>query len=558
MLYDLSRRRSEITARLYLAFMMLATGAGLFGAAAASNGGMDVSVRNGGTFRVALAGGNWTIDPTLASPDAGVFALLDATCARLMTYPDSNPPKGYRLVREVARRYSVSPDGKKYTFVLRRGFRFSDGTRVRASAFSWAITRSLRLAAAGAENLGSDLVQDIAGAKAVAAGRAERVSGIIARGNRLVIRLVRPLPEFPARLTLFCAVPPGLPVNPEGVETFHAAGPYYVAENVRARRIVLRRNKFYGGSRPWHVTSIVADGQAGDYAEVVDRIHQGLADWGWAPSLLFFDPSRGIVAKYGLNKSRFWVRPGLTLHHYPFNNHRRLFRNNPSLRRAVNFAVNRPAIRRQLVGVALGGRLTDQYLPPGLPGFRDARIYPLEAGPKLKRAKALARGHLHGGKAVLYVPNRPFLLSAAHVIARNLAKIGLDVEVTALPAGPVYYERLADPDEPWDIAFAGWTADHLDPFTYLNELFDARFIGVSNVGRFNVSRYNRLLRQADARKGAARYRAYGALDVQLASKAAPSVAIQWATEATLVSANVDKRCIVLRPTLDVAVACLKP
>ena len=542
------RRRSGVS------LAMFALGFGLIAVSVAHGGASGGAIRNGGTFRVALVGYGWNIDPALVSPDPAVFALLDATCARLMTYPDRNPPRGYGLVREVAARYGVSRDGRTYTFVLRRGFRFSDGTRVRASAFSWAITRSLRLQAAGADNLGSALVQDIVGAKAVAEGRAATVSGIRASGYRLVIRLVRPLPEFPARLTNFCATPPGLPVDPEGQATFHAAGPYYVAEHARGRRIVLRRNRFYGGSRPRHVESIVADGQADSPGEVVDRIQQGSADWGWAHPVFLLDPSRRLIARYGRNKARFWVKPGLIFTHYPLNNRRPLFRNNPWLRRAVNYAVNRPAIRRQLVGGKLGATLTDQYLPPGLPGFRDARIYPLEKGPNLKRARALARGHRRGGKAVLLTPDFPVPVSAAQVIRRNLARIGLDVKVTALPASS-YYDRLFAGDEPWDIASATWVPDHLDPFAYLNEMFDSR--GAANVGRFNVARYNRLLRRADATKGAARYRAYGALDVQLARHAAPTVAIQYVNAATLVSARVDPRCIVLRPDLDLTAVCLK-
>ena len=52
-------------------------------------------------------------------------------CARLMNFPDTPPPAALRLVPEVAAAYPrVSSDGKTYTFTLRSGFRFSDGTPV--------------------------------------------------------------------------------------------------------------------------------------------------------------------------------------------------------------------------------------------------------------------------------------------------------------------------------------------------------------------------------------------------------------------------------------------
>ena len=400
---------SRAKVRVTLSCAMLAAGAALLiGAAVAHGGAADASIRNGGEFRVALVGGTGNIDPSLVDPNGALIALLDTTCARLMAYPDKAPPQGYRLVPEVAvRPPTVSSDGKTYTFVLSRRFRFSDRTRVRPSAFEWAITRTLRLAASGAENakLGAALVREIVGARAVAEGRAQDVTGIRIRNNRLIIKLNERVPSFPGRLTLFCAVPPNLPVNPEGVEEFHAAGPYYVAEHVRGRRIVLRRNRFYGGSRPRHVASLVAEPQASGFADVPDRIREGRADWGWAPSRAFFDPREGLIERYGVNRSQFWVRPGLTLVHYQFNTRRGLFRNNARLRRAANFAINRFAVRRQLVGVARAASLTDQYLPPGLPAFRDARIYPFKGN--LRKARALARGHLRNRKVALYTFNVP-------------------------------------------------------------------------------------------------------------------------------------------------------
>lgn len=537
--------------RTALSLAMLVTGAGLLAAAAAHGDDAGSSIRKGGTFRIAFVGRMGNIDPALV--DFNLIPLLDATCARLMTYPDKPPPAGFRLTPEVASRYSVSRDGKRFTFILKGGFRFSNGDPVRASAFARAITRTLELKTGD----GPALVQDIVGADRVQQGSAKTAAGIVARGNRLVIRLTRPTPAFPARMSApwFCAVPPALPADPEGVTRFHAAGPYYVHEFVRERRLILRRNPYYRGSRPHHVASFVVDGQAASFDDVLDQIERGTADWGFAPARFHFAPERRLVAKYGVNKSRFFLKPGLVFRHYHFNFSRPLFRNNPRLRRAVNFAVNRSALRREAEG-PLGSRLTDQYLPPWLPEFRDARIYPLQR-PDLRKARALARGHTRSGKAVLYTFDLPPFIAAGQIIKRNLATIGLDVEVKGIPP-PAYFQRLiGNPTEPWDIAFADWAPDHLDPYTYLNALLDGQFIRGVNLSHFDSPKYNRLLRRTARLQGTARYRAYGALDVQLARDAAPMVAVGYLNEATLVSKRVDRRCIVLRPTLVLNAVCLK-
>src|SRR5262245_62076220 len=114
---------------------MLAIGAGLLGAAAAHGEGAraTVKVREGGTF---LVSGFRSVDPAVGGDDA----VLDATCAHLMHYPDLAAPRGLRLEPEVATADPrVSNAGKTYTFTLSRTFRFSSGKRVGPKAFAWAI-----------------------------------------------------------------------------------------------------------------------------------------------------------------------------------------------------------------------------------------------------------------------------------------------------------------------------------------------------------------------------------------------------------------------------------
>jgi len=270
---------------------------------------------------------------------------------------------------------------------------------------------------------------------------------------------------------------------------------------------------------------------------------------------LYFNPALRLVAKYGINRSRFWVKPGTTFRAFALNTARPLFRNNRALRRAVNYAVDRAAIRRLTPGGARVAHATDQYLPPVVPGFRDVRIYPLNH-PNAKRAKSLARGHMRDGKVVIYTANRgpPFLFGQE--LARDLEQVGFKVELKAIPPSG-YFDRLSAPQEPWDIAFIAWSADYLDPYSYLNVLLDGQFVGETNYSRFNSPTYNRLLRRAARLRGRARYSAYEKLDVRLARDAAPMIALDYLNEATFVSRRVDPRCIVLRPKLDLAAICLK-
>ena len=496
----------------------------------------------GGTVRVLYRGTDIdSLDPALAySVAAGV--LIDATCARLMQYVDG------RVEPEVAAHAPrVSHDGKTYTFRLRNSFRFNDGTPVRASAFSRAIDRTL---APRVRSPWSAYTRDIVGAKSVLAGRTQTAAGVTARGNVLVVRLTHPVPDFPARIAGFlCAVPPNLPADPEGVVVFPAAGPYYVADYRPDERLTLRRNPFYGGRRTHHVDAFDVDLRASSHEEVLDRIESGEVDWGWSLPQVYFDPARRLAAKYGVNKRQFFVQPGSGFRGYAFNTARPLFKDNPALRRAVSFAIDRAALR-----LAAGGRysstLTDQFLPPTMPGYKDVDIYPL-ARPDFRRARALARGHIRSGKVVLFAPDLPNHLAFAQSIKQNLAKIGLDVRITGIPLQAYFAKYMAR--GAYDLGFATWTPDYRDPSAVLNVQFDSRFIGATNWSRFHSPTYDRRLRSAARLRGDARYRTYGNLDVELARDVAPMLAVDLFNDAQLVS----KRIGCVNGPSDLAAICLR-
>ena len=488
-----------------------------------------------------------SLDPAIAY-GVGAWSLIDATCAPLLRPAGAaGSATDPALVPEVAAAQPrVSAGGTVYTFTVRPGFRFSDGTPVRASAFARAIHRTL---APGVPSPWRTYTGDIVGAGDVIAGRARTARGVVAHGTTLVVRLKRPIPEFPYRTTALCAVPPDLPADREGIGAFPAAGPYYVAEYRPGDTAVLRRNPFYGGRRPQHVDGFTADLRATSPDEVLDRVERGESDWGFALPEEYFDPGRRLAARYGVNRARFFVTPGTTTFGFVLNTARPLFRDNPQLRQAVNFAVDRAAIRRAS-GSELQSALTDQYLPPGFPGFRDARVYPLTK-PDLTRARRLARGNTRSGKAVLFTVDSPPRLAAAQSLRRDLAKIGLDVEIVGIPR-PAYFGRLGATGA-YDIGFRPWVPDYADPFSVLNVNFDGSFVGSMNWGRFDDRVVNRALREAAALRGAARLEAYAALDVRLARDAAPMIAVEALNDATLVSGRVG---CVTQP-FELAAVCLR-
>jgi peptide/nickel transport system substrate-binding protein len=531
--------------RLGLGGVMLVGGIVLLALAGTTRLAAAGGVPRGGTFRIiVLRDGFDSVDPAQAYMPAS-WALMDVSCALLLRRPDRPPPAGYRPVPEVAAGYpTVSDGGKTYRFTIRPGFRFSDGSPLTARNFAAAIGR---LRNPAVDSPGAQFARDVVGARAL--------------GPRtLVIRLSASSADFLARLTMpfFCPVPLGLPNDPEGIGApFSGAGPYYVASWNRGGELVAVRNPHYRGSRPQHVDRYtVRESESPDLFGALREVERGEADW-FAHILGVAESMRAeLIGRYGVNKSQYFVQRAPTLWYLALNTERPLFKNNARLRQAVNFAIDRPAVLRT-VGPR-SGNPTDQLLPPTMPGFRNAHLYPLKH-PNLSRAKALARGSTRNGKAVLYVFDIPARRVAGDVIRRNLAQIGLAVDVKTFPPSALY-SRVGTRGEPYDIVFAGWGADYIDPGNFLS-LLDGRTIrdrGNNNFAYFDSARFNRELDRANRLDGDERRRALGELDIRVLRDEAPIVPLYHPNNHLFVSKRVG--CIVLNNyvgTLNLGAVCLK-
>jgi ABC-type transport system substrate-binding protein len=222
----------------------------------------------------------------------------------------------------------------------------------------------------------------------------------------------------------------------------------------------------------------------------------------------------------------------------------------PRLRKAVNYAIDRPELAENY-GFGFTGKPTDQYIPPGIPGFEDAAIYPLD-GPDLAKARRLAGDERHD--AVLYTCNRPDCTSSTQILRSNLDAIGIDLEVHEFPED-VYFDALAAPDRPWDMARFGWAMDYADPFNFINSLYGPD--AVAEPSNFRDPGMWRRMEAASRLSGEERLRAYAGLDRDLAARAAPAAAVSSGTVDNFLSARMG--CEVLHPLygLDLAALCFR-
>lgn len=508
----------------------------------------------GGTAHFTESGKPDFLDPALAF-ELDSVQILNATCVKLLNYPDKPAPAGARLEPEAARSLpTVSDGGRTYTFRLRRGFRFSPPSheRVTARTFKFSIERSLSPTMQGSAR---GFMRDIVGAGPYIAGRARHISGVVVRGDTLTIHLARPAPDLLSRLALpfFCAVPLNTPLDPRGVRTIPAAGPYYVSAYTPGQGAVLVRNPNYSGGRPHHfdrmeiafeVKGTTADSEI--EAGKVDYDLLGVDSTDRARLLRRFGPGSGS-ARSGRHQLFTSVSPEVDS--VILNSTRGLFQD-PRLRRAASLALDRAALAEN--GNPISGQiehLADGYLPPGLPGYSDRRLFPPHGD--LAAARRLAGDTARN--AVMLTCNTPGCARAGQIVKTDLARIGISVDVRTFSIYAMF-GREVRPGEPFDIGLGGWVADYLDPADFLN--YALATPGIAGPG-YHDPAFERRLAAAALLSGPRRYLNYGKLAAKLARESAPWIAYGNATVDSFFSARIG--CQVDQPLAgtDLAALCLR-
>jgi ABC-type oligopeptide transport system substrate-binding subunit len=510
----------------------------------------------GGTLRVNLNSDTDYIDPALAYYQTS-WQFEYVTAAKLLNYPDAPAPEGSRLEPEVADGMpEVSEDGKTYTFTIKPGFAFSPPSTEEITAETFKKTFE-RVLDPKMQSPGASFVEDIVGAKDVLDGKATEVSGITVDGDTLVIELERVAPDFLARIAMpfFSAVPVDTPHTAQS-KPIASAGPYYVKSWSPTRQLVVAKNPNYDGDRP-AVLDEIQYTVGVNLAAGLLQVEKGEADYAGdgVPAAEYarlgreFGPDSDAAEE---GRQQFFYNPGLVINYYALNTSRELF-GDPKLRQAVNFAIDRRSILRQLG--AYGGEPTDQYLPFAIEGFVDVDVYPFT--PDVDRAKELMGGKT--GTAVLYTCTTPGCQKRSQILQANLKAIGIDVEIKQFQRS-IQFQREGVRTEPFDIADEGWIADYPDPYDFINVLLDGNRIQETNnvnFSYFDDPLYNEKMQEAAALTGDERWEAYAKLDEELTRDAAPWAAWAVGTNRDFFSSKVG--CVQYQPIygMNFAVMCLR-
>jgi len=422
-----------------------------------------------------------TLDPALASDVASATYIVEVFSGLVTLDRD------FMIVPDIAERWEISPDGRTYTFYLRRGVLFHDGSRmVTAHDFKYSLERALRPQTGSTVAL--TYLGDIVGAREFARGRAPEVTGIhVVNDFTLQITIDAPKSYFLAKLTYpvaFVVKREQIEANPRGwTRSPIGTGPFRLVEWRLGERITLEPNpNYYRDPQPSlsRVTFLLAGGSP---LTMYENDEVDIAPVGLNDIERVHDPRDPLYREAHQVEEMATYYIGFNVRRPPFNN--------PHLRRALAMAIDKEVltrvVMRELAIPAQG------ILPPGFPGFNanlqgipfdpdEARRLLREAGgPEALRDATLLISGVGGTPG-------PVIEAILAMWEQNL---GVRIQVQQLE----FATFLQQIDRgAFDMFSLGWVADYLDPENFLDILFHST--SPNNHTGYSNAEVDRLLEQA--------------------------------------------------------------
>lgn len=405
-------------------------------APAASLAGCGTDDEGGGEITVSQAAGPYDLDPAFAYPDeiarpVEANETMSLVYTPLLAYRREDGFAGAELIPGLAQDLpEVSEDGRTYTLTVREGLEYSNGMAVRASDFEHAIKRAL---SAGTRAV--SLLERVEGANQyVGAGDPEgEIRGIRSddETGEIVIRLTEPDASFSNVLAMWFAapVPRNTSFRNRSADPPPGVGPYEITESVPGRRFVLEKSETFPPlavpdiptGNVDRITTEIVDGAKRQAQDVLDARRDYMRE----------TPPEDVRSRLRAgNDQRYRERPGpgtvflyFTPRSPPFDD--------PRVREAVNYAIDRPALADLFDGEVEPGC---SFLPPDTPGYDEAfdtvdcPYGDPSQPPDVERARRLIEAAgATGARVTVSIDDEAGMDEVTDAYAETLRGIGLEV-----------------------------------------------------------------------------------------------------------------------------------
>ena len=387
----------------------------------------------------------------------------------------------------LATSWTVSPDGLAYTFHLREGVRFHDGTPLDAAAAAFTFQRQM------------DKSHPARPANATFAYWSAMFSMITAVDvvDSMTVRLRLREPHAPLLASL--CIPAAQLISPKFVDQRHpvGTGPFRFVEWIPNERIVLEANGDYWAGAP-NIQRLIFKVVPNSSTRLIQL------QTGEIQAMDGIDPNDLSVIRRDKDL-KLITAPGLNICYLAFNCQKPPL-NDQTLRRAIAAAIN----KRDLIDAVYRGAaiIAENPLPPSVAGYNDT--IPDTRPPEAEKSFTPPS---HPTKLLVMTNPRPYLpnpIRAAEMIKADLKKVGVPIEIVPDEWG-AHLSRTSHGE--YEMALLGWVGDTGDADNFLYVLLDkdtATLGSALNICFWTNDAYHDLMlaarRELDADKRAALYR----------------------------------------------------
>ncbi len=436
-----------------------------------------------------------TIDPALNSAVDGANMIIHAFEGLLKCDQDNN------VVPGVAESYEVSDDGLTWTFHLREGLIWSDGSPLTANDFvySWKRVADPNTAAP----YGYDLLNYIEGYDEAEAGNIDALAVSAPDDSTFVVKLSNPCTYFDK----ICAFAVLVPVQEATVEangeswtidpaTYITDGPYLMTEFTDGSQIVFEKNPYY-----WDAEHVTFDTIVWHLIEDANAAYSAYQNGDLA--MIKDVPTEEIPSLEGSDE--FFIDPIMGTYYSSFNSQRAPF-DDPKVREALSLAID----REHVAGTIMQGTYSPatNFVGPGVsdaePGSSFEEVTREKYGDHfdvsnyeadLEKAKELlAEAGYPDGEGfpeVKYLTNDAgYHKAVAEYLQSAWGDLGITMTVDVQEWKTVTADRRAGN---YDVARNGWVYDWDDPSNMINLL---ETNNGNNVEKYSSAAFDSLVDQA--------------------------------------------------------------
>ncbi|MBO8164135.1 MAG: ABC transporter substrate-binding protein [Brevibacillus sp.] len=424
-----------------------------------------------------------TLDP-IRETDGETFRVTENIYETLVTYKETST----EIIPGLAESWTISDDGLTYTFKLRQGVKFHDGTDFNAEAVVFNFERWMDKNNPYHDEEGYPYYNDMFGGyKGDETHVIESVKAI--DSHTLEFKLNRTLAPFLANL----GMSPFAIASPKAIEAGTLAehpvgtGPFKFESWNRNDSITLVKNTEYWDSGYPKLDKVVFK-VIPENASRLTALVNGEID-------LMDGLNPEDVPNVESNPDlQLYKRPPMNVGYLAFNTEKKPF-DNPKVRQAIGHAIN----KQELIDAFYAGLGIPAVnpLPPSLWGHNDSvkdREFNLEKAKQL----LTEAGYPDGFKAEFWtmpVP-RPYMPDGkkiAEAIQQNLKEIGIETEIVTMEWA-TYLEKTRKGE--YEMCLLGWNGDNGDPDNFLYTLLDKNTIDGNNIPRYASEEAHQLLLRA--------------------------------------------------------------